>query len=268
MRASRSGPYPSAWRGQDTGRMLVVVPVESPRGRITLAAPNDVPVEELIPELVEACRCEADGSRWTLRARGEDGALAPHRTLDQCGLYQGAVLELTADGPPSARDSKRAAASWAEVGLYHAGRAGARAWNAARRALPQPTGTPATAGARVRAAWQGTPAAPPPAARDRRRPELDRAIASAVLPRGLLIAVLGCERGAGATTVAALLATLLAQLRSEPVAAVDTDAVSGSLSLCLTPGRRVPAADLHSVVAQGSGTGALRQQLVAERHGL
>ena len=33
--------------------MLVVVTVESPRGRITLAAPNDVPVEQLIPELVE-----------------------------------------------------------------------------------------------------------------------------------------------------------------------------------------------------------------------
>ena len=89
-----------------------------------------------------------------------------------------------------------------------------------------------------------------------------------MLPRGLLIAVLGCERGAGATTVAALLATLLAQLRSGLVTAVDTDAVYGSLSLCLTPGRRVPAADLHSVVAHGSGTGSLRQQMVAERHGL
>ena len=83
--------------------MLVVVTVESPRGRITLAAPNDVPVEQLISELVEVCHCEGDGSLWTLRARGEEGALAPGRTLDQCGLYRGAVLELKAEEPPTAR---------------------------------------------------------------------------------------------------------------------------------------------------------------------
>ncbi len=227
--------------------MMVVVTVESPRGRTTLAVPDDVPVDQLVPALAEACRCEGEASRWSLRARGE-APLTPELTLEQAGLYQGAVLELTAEQSPAGRRARRPhLASWAEVGIYHARRAGADAWLGAARSLSRRS----------------------PAASSPSRPgELDQAITSAPLLPGLLVAVLATEHGAGATTVAALLGTLLARLRSEPVTAVDADTASGSLGLCLTPGRRAPAADLLSAVAQGSGAGALRKQLVVERHGL
>jgi WXG100 protein secretion system (Wss), protein YukD len=115
--------------------MRMVVTVESPHGRTTLAAPNDVPVEQLLPALAEACRCEWEASRWSLRPRGET-PLAPERTLEQAGLCQGAVLELRAEQPPSGRAGGPHRASWAEVALYHARRKTAglpRRWTAGRR---------------------------------------------------------------------------------------------------------------------------------------
>jgi MinD-like ATPase involved in chromosome partitioning or flagellar assembly len=245
-----------ALEGPANRRMIVVVTVESPRGRTTLAVPDDLPVQQLLPALVEACRCEQEAGRWSLQARGE-GPLAPQQTLKEAGVYRGALLELKAEEPPRRRGGRHLP-SWAEVGLYHA----------------LTTGTSLRTRARERARVSRPAAAPGPAAAARSAtakhwpPDPDSAIAGAVIQRGLLIAVLGSEPGAGATTVAALLATLFAHLRPDRVAAMDVDVASGSLSLCLTPGRRIPAVDLQSVVAQGRGAGALRQQLVAERHGL
>jgi hypothetical protein len=91
--------------------MMVTVTVQSPRGRLTLSAPDDVPIERLLPALVEACRCEKDGTRWSLRA-GVEPAPAPHLTLAQSGLYQGAVLELSPEEPPPHQSGL---ASWREV---------------------------------------------------------------------------------------------------------------------------------------------------------
>jgi WXG100 protein secretion system (Wss), protein YukD len=113
--------------------MMVRVTVESPRGRLTLSAPDDVPVERLIPALVEACRCENDGTRWSLRARGEP-ALAPHLTLAQSGLYQGAVLELSPEDPPTRQGGL---ASWREVAGVQARLALARLRAAAGRAASE-----------------------------------------------------------------------------------------------------------------------------------
>jgi Mrp family chromosome partitioning ATPase len=224
--------------------MMVVVTVESPRGRLTLAVPDDVPVEQLLPPLVDACRCERMASRWSLRPRGA-AELDAERTLEESGVYRGAILELQIGEPP-ARPAQRPLASWGEVGVFHARRVAATAWrvgsssrNPARPALSTPA----------------------------RATESDRAISGAVLQRGLLIAVLGRERGAGASTVAALLATLLAGLRGDRVAAVDTDPLSASLTSILTPGRRVQSADLLSAVTPG-GIDSLKQHLVPEQHGV
>jgi hypothetical protein len=128
--------------------MMVVVTVESPRGRITLAAPDDVPVEQLLPALAEACRCEGEASRWSLRARRE-APLAPERTLEQAGLYQGAILELRAEQPPSRRAGGPHLASWAEVGHYLSQRAAAGVWLGATRWLSrQPPSADARGGRR------------------------------------------------------------------------------------------------------------------------
>jgi hypothetical protein len=269
---------------------MMLVTVESPTGRATLAVPADVAVEQLLPAIMEACRCERNASVWSLRARGEPEALVPERTLEQSGLYQGSILELIVEEPPSQPTGKRDLASWAEVVAYAARRAADWTRRAARRSqserprAPRPTarGTVSTSSIRlaqrpeVEADASRRVEAKTAAARSnkttRRAPfrshsgDTDRQIASAVIQRGLLIAVLGHERRAGATTVSALLATLVAQLRADLVAAVDTDSVSASLSLSLTPGRRTPAEELLSTVTKDPG--AVHQYLVAGQHGL
>jgi hypothetical protein len=108
--------------------LKVLVTVESPRGRQTLAIPDDVPLEQLLPALVEVSGCEGKASRWSLRPRGE-GALDPERTLSQNGLYQGAIVELLAEEPLPGMAQGRRLASWGEVASYHARRAWSRAWS-------------------------------------------------------------------------------------------------------------------------------------------
>jgi Mrp family chromosome partitioning ATPase len=191
-----------------TTELKVLVTVESPRGRQTLAVPDDVPVEQLLPALVEVSGCEGQAERWSLRPRGE-GALEQERSLGQNGVYQGAILELQAEESEAPAANGRRLASWAEVASYQARNAVSSVWQSSRRGIR-------------------------PLARSAGR---DAAIAGAVLQRGLLVAVISEEPGAGATTVTALLATLLARLRSDRVAAVDADVASGALRQLL------PAAD-------------------------
>jgi hypothetical protein len=107
--------------------LKVLVTLESPRGRQALAVPDDVPVEQLLPALVEVTGCEGKADRWSLRPRGE-GALDRERSLSQNGLYQGAVVELRAEGPQPGMAQRRRLASWGEVASYHARKAWRRAW--------------------------------------------------------------------------------------------------------------------------------------------
>ena len=181
----------------DTAELRVLVTVESPRGRQTLAMPDDVPLEQLLPALIEVSGCEGRAERWWLRPRGER-ELDPERSLGQNGLYQGAVLQLLAEEPQAALAGGKRLASWSEVASYHARMAVDLAWQSSRGR-----------------AW---PRLLPRAA------DMDAPIAGAILERGFLVAVLSQERGEGATTVTALLATLLARLRSDVVTAVDAAA--------------------------------------------
>jgi hypothetical protein len=128
--------------------MMVVVTVESPRGRQTLAVPDDVPVEQLLPALVEACRCEQLASRWSLRPRGAD-ELAPERTLEESGVYRGSILELRI-ADPGARPAPRSLPSWGEVGAYYARRVAAAAWRSGISSLPERLGAMARSGRRRR----------------------------------------------------------------------------------------------------------------------
>lgn len=69
---------------------------------------------------------------------------------------------------------------------------------------------------------------------------LDAAIAAPRGPLSTVIAIAGAQPGAGATTVAALLATALSALREELVVAVDANPRSGALSHWLVPDGAVP----------------------------
>jgi WXG100 protein secretion system (Wss), protein YukD len=204
--------------------MTIVVTVESPRGRLTIRTPDDVPVEHLLPDLLEAAGCQHASSRWSLVPRGGD-ALDVERTLRQSGLYQGAILQLRAEHPEAVMAIPGRRSPWAEVASLQLRLAGGRALRAggqARLAITKETST---------------------GVRNRRRlsnRDVDGGIAGAVVKPGLVIAVLSEEQGAGATTVTALLATLLARLRETPVTAVDTDGPSGRLSLYLTRPDRQP----------------------------
>jgi hypothetical protein len=209
--------------------MMVPVTLESPRGRLTLAVPDDAPVEALLPELVEACGCEEEGFRWSLRARGGP-VLNPSFGLEQNGVYRGAILELLPGQP-----WRRGEASWAEVLVDR----GARALASLR---PTRAGDTAAAASR-------------------------RAVAEATVPTPLLLAVLATEREAGATTVAALLGIVLARLRRERVAAVDADPRHATLSQSLAEGRRPATAELVAA-ASPAGRASLLSQLVAGPHGL
>jgi hypothetical protein len=205
--------------------MTIVVTVESPRGRLTIRIPDDVPVEQLLPDLLDSTGCQPGSGRWSLVPRGGD-ALDRERTLRQSGLYQGAILQLRAEDPGPGLATPRPPAPWAEIASLQLRRAGGWAWRAGGQArLPVTKETGA-------------------AIRNPRRPvsgDLDGGLASALAEPGLVIAVLSEEQGAGATTVTALLATLLPRLRQAPVAAVDTEGPSGRLSLYLTPADRQPA---------------------------
>jgi WXG100 protein secretion system (Wss), protein YukD len=70
---------------------------------------------------------------------------------------------------------------------------------------------------------------------------LDAAITARRSPSSTVVAVVGGQPGAGATTVAALLAMALGALRGESVVAVDGNPGSGALSHWLVPDAALPA---------------------------
>ncbi len=81
----------------------LLVSVDSPSGRHTLALPEDARIEDLVPSLVEVCESSSDSRGWSLAPMGE----APFRgeqTLGQRGLFPGAVLVLAAPLQPADAD--------------------------------------------------------------------------------------------------------------------------------------------------------------------
>ena len=84
---------------------------------------------------------------------------------------------------------------------------------------------------------------------------LDRAIAGRNITRSVVVAVMAAHPGAGTTTVAALLATLLGELREDSVAVADFNPESGALSHWLAPD--APAPVLRDVVSPHHVLGAM-----------
>src|SRR5215472_15365929 len=74
----------------------ILVSVERGHRRVTLAVPDDLPVEALLPLLVEACGADRTAT-WALIPRG-GGPIEARRNLREAGIWPGAVLALRLSG--------------------------------------------------------------------------------------------------------------------------------------------------------------------------
>src|SRR5260370_583830 len=184
----------------------LLVSVDSPSGRHTLAVPEDARIEDLVPSLVEVCEGSSDSRGWSLAPMGE-APLGGEQTLGHRGLFLGAVLVLAA--PLEAAD--------AEPEAYVPS-----AWDLAQR---------------LKARLQ--PSTPRPDIDRMSDADYLRFLEDAIVtPRAgasTVVAVVSAHAGRGTTTVTVLLATLLSTLRSDQVVAVDACPQSGALSHWMAP---------------------------------
>ncbi len=75
----------------------VMVTVYGPHGPRDLELPSTAPLNDLIPLLVQVCAPEMSGTQWANAAYFGLGPIGgqpfpPDRSLDACGLMDGAVL--------------------------------------------------------------------------------------------------------------------------------------------------------------------------------
>lgn len=226
--------------------------------------PDDLAVELLVPLVAGACRVDPTAT-WTLVPRGGE-PIPGEETLRGAAVWQGAILTLRQTAGGERRPARR-----------HQEPAGP-VWPAAVPAVPAPPPAPPPA-----APVSPPPPPPPPAleqvppaqrlgqalgaARTRRWPgegrlararaawrdtgqvaRLEARIAAAPRRRGVVIGVVSLRNGCGKTTVATLLASLLARTRTQPPLVVDGDLASRALSRQFAPTFRMPSATYADVV--------------------
>jgi MinD-like ATPase involved in chromosome partitioning or flagellar assembly len=211
----------------------LIVIVESHSGRHTIEVYVDARVDDLVPSLVELCEPGSDPEGWVLSPMGEP-ALAGGRTVGESGLFPGAVLELVGPVGPAPADAGGDAVSAAEL----ARRLKARFQRATR--------TPDTS-------RMGGPAY---------RRMLENAIAAPRLGASMIVAVMSDHAGAGTTTVAVLLSTLVASIRGDRVAVVDACPQSGALSHWMAPESGASTVTYRSLLTSTSTPEQVRAALV------
>ena len=215
----------------------MAVTVDSPSGRRWLDVPLDARVADLVPSLVEACEGGIDPAGWTIAPLGEP-SLAGERTLGDYGLYRGAVLLLAPPAEPVSPEAAMPSASELARRLKASVRPAA--------AEPQIDRMNATEYRRM----------------------LDGAITTPGLGASLVVAVMSAHAGAGTTTVTALVATLLSNLRRDQVVVVDACPQSGALSHWMAPESGLSAATYGSLLEPGSTPEQVHAALVGIGTGL
>ncbi|MGH2485824.1 MAG: EsaB/YukD family protein [Ktedonobacterales bacterium] len=75
----------------------LMVTVYGPHGRLDIEIPASAPLHDVIPLLVQVCAPEVSGTQWANAAYFGIGPIGgqpfpPDRTLDACGLMDGAAL--------------------------------------------------------------------------------------------------------------------------------------------------------------------------------
>lgn len=96
----------------------VLVSVDGPAGRADLALSPDVPIGEVLPQILDHVSLQAGipgGGDWVLGATG-DAPLAPQLTLEQCGVLDGAQLYVKRAAELSATKSAPRAGAMVSAG--------------------------------------------------------------------------------------------------------------------------------------------------------
>ncbi|MBV8218981.1 MAG: hypothetical protein JO325_10995 [Solirubrobacterales bacterium] len=255
-------PQPESQQSPAAMRTLAVaLIVRHPEGSIRVSTPTDVPLGELLPDMVELAGLPGLHA-WALGPVGGD-PYPPDRTLAELGVDDDALLALhELPGHGSDRDSATTQ-RMIRPRLGPNEQAGERPLSDRNaRILPVRLSTPArcltvlTAVARRAHVERscdresGTPgpaeftrpARLSPLARAREAwthsaylERLEQAIAAPRLLRCVTIAVVSPKGGVGKTTTTALLGSLLAFLRRDRVIAVETNPDWGSLGRRLVP---------------------------------
>lgn len=242
------------------GALLVTVMGARPRD---VAVPDDVPVQEIIPALLEECGTPAairDVPSWSLAVAGRT-PLHDEQSLQAGGVLDGDVLFLKESGPwgdqagpsrerdvappeldlttllPSRLTSIQRMMSAARALVDRRPRATDHGVQSSEDGYPTFVRRPAGRSsplARARASWHAS-------CYERR---LDNVISGPRLHRCVTIAVVAPRRGVGATTLTVLLGTLLSHLRPGRVVAMDTGEGPGSLTQIFgLGGHRGPTGD-------------------------
>jgi MinD-like ATPase involved in chromosome partitioning or flagellar assembly len=245
------------------------VKIVGPFGGRDLSLPAEAPLEQLFPTVLEAVGAGSEPDRWRLaRSASGDGALAPHSSLTESGVVDGATLYLTRDGDGTEAPSL-------EPPRYGFGLRVARAvgaffgWGppvepdkrtpdpqapAALTALP-----PLTRVERARQVWRATDYFE----------QLDALAADPQLTRCATIAVVSPKGGVGKTTITALLGMLLSTQRPDRIVAVDANPDYGSLGRALVPEHRLFVDDFLTLMDSEPATVTeVEAQLGRTRHGL
>jgi len=252
---------------------VVLVTVAGPSGRRDLVVPADVPVGDLLgavaaalpggdPAVVDGRPGVAGRARWRLGPLGGD-PLPPERSLATCGIGDGATLTLTPAPPPATVHPPLAGSTPLASRGAAALAAGAETLLAARGGATPLAARGGAAGGRALVGWWGRG----PRARDRGEELLEAAIAAPRLRRCAVVGVVSAGAGIGRTTVAALLASVLAATRRGLTVAVDVHPGPGSLTDRLAPGQDVPAGDLLGLLDHPALTGGELLACLAGRPG-
>ena len=246
-----------------TALSTITVTVRHPDGTVTVRAPADLPLGELMPDFLEVIG-QPDVEGWVLSPDG-GGPYANQSSLAELGVDDGTMLTLH-KGIDAASAGDRAAVSPTPRTL--AVRATTRVCprplsERTARKLPVKLSGAARCAMAIRALADTASRHEPAAPRDPGRAgpatftrpartsamsraraawsqagygyRLDEAIVSPRLGRCVTIAVVSPKGGVGKTTTSALLGSLLAFLRRDRVVAVETNPDWGSLGRRLVP---------------------------------
>jgi MinD-like ATPase involved in chromosome partitioning or flagellar assembly len=246
-----------------TALSTITVTVRHPDGTVTVRAPADLPLGELMPDFLEVIG-QPDVEGWVLSPDGggpyanqsslaelgvDDGTmLTLHKGIDAASAGDGAAVSPTPRAlavratprvcprPLSERTARKlpvklsgaarcamAIRALADTASRHEPAAPRDPGRAGPATFTRPARTSAMS--RARAAWSQAGY----------RYRLDEAIVAPRLGRCVTIAVVSPKGGVGKTTTSALLGSLLAFLRRDRVVAVETNPDWGSLGRRLVP---------------------------------
>jgi len=268
----------------------LVVTIAGPDHRLDLTVPAETPIEQLMPTFMSLGVIDEKSVNGELVGLAPAGSppLPQTSTLAECGVMDGALLELQPVKPEERPEPQREPIPYEEFEREEDAadlkrRAGFPIQRT-RLALPDAPPMSERLSAALSAFWSSDPAdraakpqsraedadeagpvtrpadltvRRPPSRRARAKAawrstsytrRLDEQIAEPRLRRCATVAVVSPKGGVGKTTITALLGSLLARVRHERIVAVDTNPDYGSLGRALTPDHRVFVDDLVDVL--------------------